>query len=98
MNLDKLWFPIMHKVWWELKAFQLKFLSIRTFQDPYAKKFMKDIKRTETSYIAKSGSILVSIHMYLRKQLQKYQQFFVFLAFPNLENQLGQNSYQEFAY
>ena len=87
----------MHKVWWELKAFQLKFLSIRTFQDPYAKKFMKDIKRTETSYIAKSGSILVSIYMYLKKLLQKYLQTLCF-GLSNLENQFRQNLFQEFAY
>ena len=88
----------MHKVWWELKAFQLKFLSIRTLQDPYAKKFMKDIKRTETSYIAKSGSILVSIiYMYLKKQLQKYLQTLCF-GLSNLENQFRQNLFQEFAY
>ena len=75
-----------------------QFLSIRTFQDPYAKKFMKDIKRTETSYIAKSGSILVSIiYMYLKKQLQKYLQTLCF-GLSNLENQFGQNLFQEFTY
>ena len=34
-------------------------ITFSLFQDPYAMKFMKDIKQTRTSWFAKSGGIMV---------------------------------------
>lgn len=54
-------YKLKDQITWMLDNSDLSFVrrfKNSLFQDPYAKKFLKDVKTTKTSYIANSGGIL----------------------------------------
>ena len=59
-----------------LKSYESFVYMPNSFQDPYAMKFMKDIKWTRTSWFAKSGGIMVrnSKTFFVRNSLCMYLQ------------------------